>query len=61
MKENVSKAGYSISVGYAMRDKTVDLEETIRESDKRMYEDKADYYRKGRHDRRNGRGGAERA
>lgn len=59
IRENVSKAGYSISVGYAMRDQGGDLEETIRESDKRMYADKANYYRRGGHDRRSRRGGAE--
>jgi diguanylate cyclase (GGDEF)-like protein len=32
IRESVSKAGYSISVGYAMRDRTADLEETIRDS-----------------------------
>ncbi|MBR4537672.1 MAG: GGDEF domain-containing protein [Clostridia bacterium] len=59
IRESVSKAGYSISVGYAMRDRTADLEETIRESDQRMYADKANYYRTSGHDRRGGRGGAE--
>ena len=59
IRESVSKAGYSISVGYAMRDKSVDLEEAIRESDQRMYADKANYYRTRGHDRRGGRGGTE--
>ena len=58
IRANVSKAGYSISVGYAMRDKGADLEETIRESDKRMYADKANYYRTSGRDRRGGAEGA---
>ncbi len=52
IRENVAKAGYSISAGYAMRDKNCDLEETIRESDSRMYKDKADHYRLNGQDRR---------
>ncbi len=52
IRESVTKAGYSISAGYAMREKNADLEETIRASDRRMYEDKANYYRRNGADRR---------
>lgn len=52
VKESVGQAGYSISAGYAMRKKDADLEETIRESDSRMYANKAVYYRENGHDRR---------
>ena len=37
--------GCTLSVGYAIRAEHGDLEETIRESDRRMYENKAEYYR----------------
>lgn len=60
IKERVSKAGYSISAGYVMRKKNGDLEETIRESDSRMYADKANYYRANGHDRRGRRDDAPR-
>lgn len=52
IKEDVAKAGYSVSAGYAMRGKNEDLEDTIRQSDARMYADKADYYQANSHDRR---------
>ena len=44
IKDRIIKAGYSISAGYAMRRKNENLEDTVRESDRRMYEDKACYY-----------------
>lgn len=50
--DSVARRGYSVSAGYAMRGKNEDLEETIRESDSRMYEDKANYYRINTRDRR---------
>ena len=46
LREDIAKAGYSISAGCAMRRQDQDLEELIRESDSRMYADKAEYYRK---------------
>lgn len=52
LKESVAKAGYSISAGCAMRGQGQDLEELIRESDSRMYADKAEYYRKNGINRR---------
>jgi len=51
IRENVARSGYSISAGYVLKG-DLDLDETIRESDSRMYEDKAKYYRKSGHDRR---------
>lgn len=51
VRENVTRSGYSISAGYALRGDR-DLDETIRESDRRMYENKAKYYRESNHDRR---------
>ncbi len=52
VRDDVSKAGYSLSAGYAIREKNQDLEETIQESDRRMYEEKANYYRLNGRDRR---------
>ena len=52
VRERVSKIGYSISAGYAMREKNEKLEVTIRKSDSRMYEDKAVYYQTNHRDRR---------
>ncbi len=45
LRDCVSARGYSISAGYAMRAPQADLDDVIRESDKRMYEDKERYYR----------------
>ena len=50
--ESITKHGYSVSAGYSMREANEDLEETIRKSDSRMYENKAEYYRVNGHDRR---------
>ena len=50
VKSNASGDGYSLSVGYAMRNGN--LEETIKQSDSRMYEDKANYYHENGRDRR---------
>ena len=52
IRENVKETGYSISAGYAMREKHEELQETIRKSDSRMYEDKAEYYMTNQHDRK---------
>lgn len=41
----VTGAGYSISAGHALREKTDDIEDVIRKSDNMMYSSKADYYR----------------
>ena len=60
IRQNVAKAGYSVSAGYAIREQNGDLEESIRESDRRMYEDKANYYRSRGRDRRKKRDDADR-
>ena len=52
LKESVEKKGYRVSAGYAMVSGDVDLEEAIRISDKRMYEDKSKYYLESGKDRR---------
>ena len=60
VRESISKAGCSVSTGCVMREKGSDLEETIRESDSKMYADKAEYYRSSGHDRRRRRDDRER-
>ena len=52
IRDRITEAGYSVSVGYTSREDGRDLEETIRESDSRMYADKAEYYRQSGIDRR---------
>ena len=53
MKELIAEAGYSVSVGYAMRDGRNDtVTEVLRRSDEKMYTDKAAHYRQNKHDRR---------
>ena len=55
MKKMIAEAGYSVSVGYAMREGRNDtVAEVLRRSDEKMYADKADYYRENRNDRRRG-------
>ena len=55
MKTMIAEAGYSVSVGYAMREGRDDtVAEILRRSDEKMYADKAEYYRENRHDRRRG-------
>ena len=47
--EDIEKAGYCISTGYALRGKDATVDDVIKESDQKMYEAKAEYYRsKGR-------------
>ena len=46
IKENVSKTKYSCSIGYSYHEEgTIKLEDLLKESDKQMYSDKADYYK----------------
>ncbi len=52
VREDVTKAGYSVSTGYAMKAGGEGLEELLQRSDRIMYEDKADYYRQSGLDRR---------
>ena len=60
VRESITKAGCSVSAGFVMREKGSGLEETIRESDSKMYADKAEYYRSTGHDRRRRRDDRER-
>ena len=52
IRQRVEQDGYSVSAGYALCTGDKALDEVIRESDSRMYEDKADYYRVNTRDRR---------
>ena len=52
IRRKVKEAGYSISIGYAMREEKDDPESMIRRSDLKMFEQKAQYYRDIQHDRR---------
>lgn len=49
--ETAKQNGCSLSAGYAICSEHKDLEETIRESDRRMYEDKAEHHRRNGSDR----------
>ena len=51
-KEDVSQAGYSISVGYAMKSRLERIEDALARSDQSMYQDKASYYQRSGIDRR---------
>ena len=55
IKEKVADDGYSISVGHAVCGKDRDLSSAIGESDRLMYEDKANYYSNSGLERRKGR------
>ena len=55
IKERVAADGYSVSVGSAICGKNRDLNDAIGESDRQMYEDKANYYRTTGLDRRKSR------
>ena len=52
IKEMVSRAGYSISAGYAMKAPGQNLDDVLRESDQKMYKEKAEYYLRSGKDRR---------
>ena len=53
MKTLITEAGYSVSVGYAMRGGRDDtVTDMLRRSDEWMYTDKALYYKGNKHDRR---------
>ncbi len=52
IKESINNNGYFISVGYSLVEENEDLEETIKKSDKAMYEDKALFYKQRGNDRR---------
>ena len=46
IREKVSQAGYSVSVGYSMKTPSQTLDDVLRESDRNMYQEKAEYYQK---------------
>lgn len=50
--DDVTRAGYSVSVGYAMRTDDMTVEAALQKSDHRMYGDKARYYQQAGIDRR---------
>jgi len=52
IKDSVMSAGYSVSIGYAMKETDRNLDDTLRESDRNMYADKAEYYQQSGRDRR---------
>jgi len=52
IKAGVSRAGYSISAGYAMKTDGRDLNDVLHESDRNMYSEKAEYYQQSGRDRR---------
>ena len=53
MKKKIGEAGYSVSVGHAMRGDRIDqVPDLLRQSDEKMYADKANYYQQNIHDRR---------
>lgn len=52
VREDVTQAGYSVSVGCAMRTGSESTDDLLHESDRKMYEDKAAYYRQSGMDRR---------
>ena len=52
VREEIEGLGISVSAGYAMRTEYRDLEEVLHESDRNMYKNKTEYYRKKGIDRR---------
>ena len=52
MKEDISAAGYSISVGYAVKKGNSSLDDMLHEADRNMYSDKAAHYQQKGKDRR---------
>ena len=53
LKTLIQEAGYSVSIGYAMRSgREETVTEMLRRSDEWMYTDKAEYYRQNGRDRR---------
>ena len=51
-RADILRAGYSVSIGCAEKEKNQSLEEALHESDLRMYKEKAEYYRISGRDRR---------
>ena len=52
VKEDVVRAGFSLSAGYAMRENGERVEDALIRSDRNMYSDKAEYYRQSGMERR---------
>ena len=52
IQNEVKTAGYSIATGYVIREENDDPERMIQRSDIKMFEQKAQYYRDQKHDRR---------
>ena len=52
IKESINSNGYYISLGYSLVVENESLEETVKRSDKAMYEDKALFYQQMGNDRR---------
>ena len=61
IKDKVSSNGYSISIGYVSGDSDHNINEMIKESDRLMYIDKANYYQANGLDRRKSRAPKEEA
>ena len=51
-RASILRAGYSVSIGCAKKEKNQSLEEALHESDLRMYKEKAEYYQISGRDRR---------
>ncbi len=51
-RADILRAGYSVSIGCAKKEKDQGLEEALHESDLRMYKEKAEYYQISGRDRR---------
>ena len=52
VKDDITRAGYSASVGYTTKTKDQNLDDALRESDQNMYKEKAEYYQQSGRDRR---------
>ena len=51
-KDSLKKTKYYCSIGYALSEDTTDINEMFKLSEKRMYEDKAEFYKKAKFERR---------
>lgn len=52
-KENLSKTPYHCSIGYAYRnDKSVSFDELLKEAERKMYQDKEEFYKNSKFERR---------
>lgn len=53
-RADILRAGYSVSIGWAKKEKDQSLEDALQESDLQMYKEKAAYYQNRGRDRRGG-------